>query len=171
MVIGILCDFGGGEDELDVRGRLFERLEEGVEGARREHVHLVDDHDLEAVARGPVRQRLLQPAHVVDAVVGGAVDLEHVEVDAGGDLFAGVADVARLGRGTELAVERLGEQACAGRLADAAHAREQERVRDATAGDRVRERARDVLLSDLVSEGLRTILTRENRVAHGRPAL
>ena len=42
---------GGGEDEHDVGRRLLERLEERVEGRAREHVHLVDDVDLEAAAR------------------------------------------------------------------------------------------------------------------------
>src|SRR5438874_620586 len=33
-----LVDLGGGEDELDVGGRLFKGLEEGVEGLLGEHV-------------------------------------------------------------------------------------------------------------------------------------
>ena len=37
---------GGGEDEDDVGWRFLERLEEGVEGSRREHVYLVDDEDV-----------------------------------------------------------------------------------------------------------------------------
>ena len=70
------------EDELHVRRRLLERLQERVPRRRREHVHLVDDVDLEAVARGTEAHPLLQPAHLVDAVVARAVDLLHVEVVA-----------------------------------------------------------------------------------------
>ena len=40
-----LVFFGGRQDEDGVCGRLLERLEEGVEGGRREHVDLVDDED------------------------------------------------------------------------------------------------------------------------------
>ena len=41
-----LVGLGRGEDEDDVRRRLFERLEERVERLRREHVDFVDDVDL-----------------------------------------------------------------------------------------------------------------------------
>ena len=43
-----LADLGGGEDELRVRRRLLQRLQEGVERLLREHVDLVDDVDLVA---------------------------------------------------------------------------------------------------------------------------
>ena len=43
-----LADLGGGEDELDVPRRLFQRLQQRVERALREHVHFVDDVDLVA---------------------------------------------------------------------------------------------------------------------------
>ena len=170
-----LVDLGRREDELHVRRRLLERLQEGVPRRRREHVHLVDDVDLEAIARGAEAHALLEPAHLVDAVVAGAVDLLDVEVVPRGDLAARRALVARRRRGPgELAVgadavQALGEQARARRLADAANPREEERVRDPPARDGVRERPRDVVLSDQVLEGLRAVLASENEVAH-RPS-
>jgi hypothetical protein len=87
--------------------RLFECLQEGVERARRQHVDLVDDHDLVAVPLRPVREGFLQPAHVFDAVVRGAVDLLDVDIDARGDLEAGAALIARGRRGALVAVECL----------------------------------------------------------------
>jgi hypothetical protein len=45
-----LVRLGRREDELHVRRRLLERLQQRVEGLRGEHVHLVDDVDLVAVA-------------------------------------------------------------------------------------------------------------------------
>ena len=45
-----LADFGGGEDELGVRRRLFQRLEQRVERGARQHVHFVEDIDLVARA-------------------------------------------------------------------------------------------------------------------------
>ena len=47
-----LADLGRGENELGVRRRLLERLQEGVERLVREHVDFVDDVDLVAGARG-----------------------------------------------------------------------------------------------------------------------
>jgi hypothetical protein len=47
-----LLGLGRGEDELHVVGRLFDELEQGVEALRRDHVRLVEDEDLEPVARG-----------------------------------------------------------------------------------------------------------------------
>ena len=163
---GDLVDLRGREDELDVVRGLLERLQEGVEGAGREHVDLVDDHHLEAVALRPVGERLLQSSHVLDAVVRGAVHLQHVGVAARGDVDAHVAGAARLGRGAVLATQRLGQDAGGGRLADAAHAREQERVGHAVRRDGVGERTGDVLLADEVGEGLRTVFSCQDRVRH-----
>ena len=81
-----LLDLGRREDELHVRRRLLERLEERVPRRRRQHVDLVDHVDLEPVARGAEAHALLEAPHLVDAVVAGAVDLLHVEVLPRGDL-------------------------------------------------------------------------------------
>ena len=75
-------------------GRLFQRLEQRVERLVREHVHFVDDVDLEAGAAGPDVDVLPQLADLVDAAVAGAVDLQHVDVVARGDGLADVALVA-----------------------------------------------------------------------------
>ena len=52
-----LADLGGGEDELHVRRRLLQRLQQRVERRGAQHVHLVDDVDLVARARRPVGDR------------------------------------------------------------------------------------------------------------------
>jgi hypothetical protein len=104
-----LVDLGRREHELHVRGRLFQRLQERVECARREHVNFIHDHDLEAIARGSERQCLLETPHIVDAVVGGAVDLQHVDVIAGRDLAALITHVAGGCSRPLLAVQRFRE--------------------------------------------------------------
>ena len=71
-----LADFGGGEDELGVRRRLFQRLEQRVERRAREHVHFVEDVDLVARRHRRVAHRVVDLAHVVDAVVRGGVHLD-----------------------------------------------------------------------------------------------
>ena len=101
-------------------------------------MHLVDDEHLVAVADRRDRQALDDDlADVVDAGMGGGVDLEDVDVAALGDLDAGVTLAARVGRRPLDAVQRPGEDARAGRLAAAARAGEHERVGDALALERV----------------------------------
>ncbi len=60
-------------------GRLFQRLQQGVEGRRGEHVHFVDDVDLVAPLVGGEVDLIAQVAHVVHAGIGGGVDLDQVE--------------------------------------------------------------------------------------------
>src|SRR5262249_18627701 len=124
-----------------------------------------------AIARRPVRERLLDAPHVVHARVRRAVDLLDVDVDPRGDLGARRALEARLGGRSVLrrAVEGLREDARARRLADPADAREQEGMRDPALRDRVRERSRDVFLPDQVFERLRAPFPREDEIAHRLP--
>ena len=131
-------------------------------------MHLVDDEHLVAVADRRDRQALDDDlADVVDAGVGGGVDLEHVDVAALGDLDAGVADAARLGGRAVHAVERAGQDAGAGRLAAAARAGEHERLGDAPALERVAQRPGHGLLAEHVIETLGTPLAGEDLVGHG----
>ena len=102
-----LVDLGRREDELHVLRRLLERLQQRVEGRRRQHVHLVDDVDLEARRRGTVADVLVQIADVLDAGVGGAVDLHDVERAPRRDLETARALPARLRR-RPAPVRRLG---------------------------------------------------------------
>ena len=64
------------------------------------------------------------------------------------------------------AIERLGEDARGGGLADAARPDEEIGVREPVLFDRVLQRPRDVLLPDDIVERLRPIFARENLVAH-----
>ena len=94
IVIGIFVGLGRAEDELHVLGRLFQRLEQGVERLAREHVDFVDDVDLEPRPAGANVDVLPQLADLVDAAIAGAVDFQHVDVAAGADALADVALVA-----------------------------------------------------------------------------
>ena len=67
------------KDEDDVCGRLFERLQESIEGSGGEHVHLVDDKHL-VLAQLRWDARLLhQRFDMLYRVVRGGVELEDVE--------------------------------------------------------------------------------------------
>ena len=65
-----LLRVGRAHDEDDVLGRLFQRLEQGVEGRRGQHVDLVDDIDLVVAADRRVAHAVDDLfAHVIDAGV------------------------------------------------------------------------------------------------------
>ena len=135
---------------------------------RREHVHLVDEVHLAAAARRRVLHVVEQLAGVVHLGARRGVDLEQVDEAARIDVPAGTALTARLRRDAALAVERLGEDARDGGLADAARAGEQEGVVDAARVERVGERAAHVVLADEFVEAARAPLAGEDEIAHGR---
>ena len=153
--------------ELDVRRRLFDRFQQRVEGALRQAVDFVDDEDLEAIAHRRDRQRLDDDlAHGIDAGVGGAVDLEDVDVAALRDLDAGVALAARLGRRSLFAIQRPREDPRRGRLPDAARARKDKGLRETPRRDGVLQRLDDAALADDVIEPLRAPFSGEGDVGH-----
>ncbi len=129
----------------------------------------VDDEDLEPVPRrGHTEAFDDDRPDLVDLRVRGRIDLDHVHVAPLSDLAAGVALAAGIGRRPLFAVETPREDAGGRRLADAARARKDERLRDASGRDRVTERLRDAALADHVVELLGTPLAGENLVGgHG----
>ncbi len=115
-----------------MRGRLFQRLKQGIEGGGGEHVHFVDDIDLVTPLVGGKVDLVAQVAHVVDAGVGGGVDLDQVQEAPLEDGLAVRALAA--GTGSQVivqAVDRLGQDARQGGLAGAARPGEQVGVRPA----------------------------------------
>ena len=145
---GDLVQLRRGEDENGVRRGFFERLQEGVEGARGEHVHLVEEVDLPFEVAGGEGDLVAQLAHVVDAAVAGGVHLDEVEGGAAVDGLAGAAGVAGLTVGKVTAVDGLGEDAGGGGLAGAAGAGEEVRVGDLVGGEGVAKGRDDVVLTD-----------------------
>ena len=162
-----LVRLGGGEDEFHVRRRFLERLEQRVEGRVREHVDLVDVVDLELPAGGGEADGFAQVADLFDAVVRGAVDFQHVERAAFGDLDADVLVGVEVGFRAVGAVERLGENAGGGGLAGAARADEKIGVGEALLGDGVAQGAHDVVLSEDVVEGFGSVFAGEDLITHG----
>ena len=90
-----LLRVGRRQHELDVLGRLLERLQHRVERGLRQHVHFVDQVDLVAADRRRVARVVEDLAHVVDAGVRRGVELEQVDEAAGVDVDARGADAAR----------------------------------------------------------------------------
>ena len=69
----------GGEDELDVGRGLFDDLQQRVEAGRGDHMGLIDDEDLVAVADRGEGGALAQIAGIVHTAVAGGVDLDDVQ--------------------------------------------------------------------------------------------
>ena len=78
------------EDELHVLRRLFQGLQQGIKGRCRKHVDLVNIVDLELSTRRGEADRFADLADIIDRVVRGAVDLQHVERATLGDLAANI---------------------------------------------------------------------------------
>ena len=163
-----LLRIGRRQDELDVLGRLLERLQHRVEGRARQHVHFVDHVDLEATTRRRIDRVLEELAHLLDLGVGRGVDFEQVHEAAAVDFLTRGTDATGSGRNTLLAVERLGEDARQRRLADATGSGEQIRMMQALLGQRVFERPDHVLLADETGKRFRTPLARQDLITHAR---
>ena len=153
---------------IDEVGRLLERLEERVPGVAGDLVGLVEDVDLAPEVAGRIGEPVAQLADLVDAAVGGGVDLEDVEGRPLADRDAGLADVARVAVLEVRAVDGLGEDPGQRRLAGPARTDEQDRVGDAVGPDGVAQRLDDRLLADDLAEGLGAPASVERLVRGGR---
>jgi hypothetical protein len=136
--------------------RLFDDLEQRVEAGRRDHVRLVEDEDLVAVAGRGEYRALAQVAGVVDAAVAGRVDLDDVERAAAvaRELDAGSADSAGCVGGALGAVQAPGEDACRGGLAASAWTAEKIGVVDPVGAQGGAQRIGHLRLADEFSESL-----------------
>ena len=145
-----------GEDELHVRRRLLDDLEQRVEPLRGDHVRLVEDEDLEPVPGRGERRALAQVTRVVDAVVARSVDLDDVQAAtaAARELDARVARAARHRRRALGAVEAAREDPGRRRLAAASRTGEQVGVGDLVRAQRLQQGLGDVLLPDHLGEGV-----------------
>ena len=138
-----LADLGGGENELHMRRRLFQRLEQAVEGLFRQHVHFVDDVDLVACRHRGITHALDDLADIVDAGAAGRVHLLHIDIARFGNRCAGLALPTGMDGGLgalavgAYAVERPGDDARGGGLSHPAHTGQHEGMGDAAGGEGV----------------------------------
>ena len=157
---------GGAEHEDRPGRRLFDGLQQRVEGLVGDLVGFVDDEDLVAVARRLVANVLAQFAHLIDTAIAGRVDLDHVHGAARGDFLATGAFAARRGGRTLYAVQAARHDARDGRLTRPALPGEDVPVRHPVLGDGIFQGIFDVFLVDHVGEGLGTVLSGDYLV-HG----
>ena len=116
---------GGGKDEDGVGGRLLQGLQEGIEGRRAEHVHLINDvHLLGAHLRRDLHLQN-EVADIVNAVVAGGIQFEDAQaVPFGEGATGGAGATGAEVRVQVLAVDGAGQDAGARGLAHPPRARE-----------------------------------------------
>jgi hypothetical protein len=166
---GILCKNRSASETKDMV--LFEVLDNlQVHVTELRTMAFIDDENLELGRRGLELNRFDDRLDVFDLVVGGGVELGHVERTSRRDLETVDALAAGLDAVGARAVERLGEYARHRGLADAARADEQIGIGDAIGLYRVAESFDDMLLTDDIIKSHRTVFQRQcdmRSVSHG----
>ena len=152
------------EDEHEVRRRLLKDLQQGVERRGAEHMHLVDDIHALAHVGGGEHRLVAQGAHIVHAVVGRGVELDHVEDRPVVDAAAGGALIARIAVDRMLAVDCLGQNLGAGGLAGAARADEQVGMGQPSRLDLLFQRLGNMFLTDDVVKRLWPVFAVESLI-------
>ena len=154
-------------DEDDVRRRLFENLQQGVEGGRRQHVNFIDDEDLVAVARRRVPRAFAQLADIVDAGVRCCIDFQDVHGLARRDFLAGRALIARRrSSGPAAQFRPLARILAVVVFAHTSRAAKQIRMPDPVELDRVLKCLNDRLLADHFLKDLRPELSCYDLIFH-----
>ena len=100
--------------------RLFQRFQQRIEAVAGEHVHFVDQVDLEAPARRRVLHILKQLAGVLDLCATRRIHLDQVDKPALIDLQTGRALTAGFRADAPFAVKTFGQNPGDGGLADPA---------------------------------------------------
>jgi hypothetical protein len=164
MVSGILWSSVVARMKNDVRGRFFEGFEEGVPRARREHMHFVDDVDFFGAQSGGEFHGFAELANIIDAVVGRAVYLDHVERaiffegSAMGAYAAGLLAFFSIG-----AIYRRCEKSRDGRFPGAARTREEVGLRQKVIFEGIGECRDNMRLSRDIAPALRSVFSVESR--------
>ena len=161
-----LLRIGGRQDELDVGRRLFEGFEQRIERVTGEHVHFVDQVDLEAPTARRVLHVIEQLTGVFDLGAAGGVDLDQVNKPAFVDFAAHRAFAAR-GRGdTCFTVQAFGDDPRNGGLAHATGTGKQVGVMQALTVQGIDQSLEHMGLADHFAERARTPFTCKNLITH-----
>ena len=132
----------------------------------RQHVHFVDEVDLESPPRRTVLHVLQQLAGVIHLGARGGVHLDQIDEAAFINFCARGALATGHGRHTLFAIQALGKDAGNGGLADAARTGEQERMMQAIFIQRVDQGTLYMLLTDQLREQARSPSAREDHITH-----
>ncbi len=147
---------GGGQHKDGMWRRFFEGFEQRVKGRVGQHVDFVDDINLVAALVRGEGDLVAEAANLIDAAVGGGVDLNQVQGATFVDAHANGALVAGLTVLGIEAVHGLGKDARGARFARSARPGEQVGVANAPRAQRVEQRLGYVFLTDQLGKVTRT---------------
>ena len=104
--MGVRCR----ENKFDVRRRLFQGFQQGIEGGIREHMDFVDN-DHPKTARGrPILHAFGQIPHIVHTGMRGAVDFQDINGAAVCDLSTLATGVTRVRRRPLFTIQGFGQE-------------------------------------------------------------
>ena len=166
-----LLRIGGREQKTDMRRRLFQRLQQGIEGMLREHVHLIDQVHLVTAARGRVLHVVEQLAGVVDLGARGRIDFDQINKAPLVDLLAGAAAAAGSGGHTGFAVQAFRDDPTQRGFANAPGAGEQHGVVNALLLKRIAQGLDHVLLARHLLESAWAPFARQCLIGHAEELL
>ena len=158
----------GSQNEHQMLRRLLQNFQQGVEGRRGQHVDLVHDVDPLFHIGGGVDGLVPEGPDLVHAVVGGGVQLQHIQKAAVLDAEAGRALAAGVSVHRVLTVDRLGQNFGAGGLAGAPGAGEEVGVGSPALGYLLLQGLRDMGLADDIGKCLGPPFAVQGLV-HGAP--
>ena len=161
---------GGGQDELDVGRRLFQGFQQGVEGVAGQHVHFVDQVDLEAATARRVLHVVQQLAGVFDLGTARGVDLDQVDETPFVDLTAHRTGATRRRGDTGFTIQALGDDARNRGLAHPACTGEQVGVVQPLAVQGIDQSLEHMGLADHFAERARAPFTCKNLITHRKPS-
>ena len=87
-----------------MRWGFFERFQQGIECAGRQHMHFVNDIDFIARAGGTVMHAVDDLADIAHTGAAGGIHFHHVDMASLHNGAAGITDAARVGCGASAAI-------------------------------------------------------------------
>ena len=88
-----------------MRRRFFEGFQQGVKRRRRKHVHFIDDVDFITALSGGVLAVLSQFSYLINAIIGGSIDLNNIHTGTIHDRLTDIGIVVGLDTWATLCIE------------------------------------------------------------------
>src|SRR6185369_11268899 len=95
-----LVRFGSAENKNDPGRRLFDGFQQRVKGFACDLVRFIDDENLVAVANGTIAYVFTKLAHLINAAIGGGINLDYIRGAALRYLETAGANTARMAGGS-----------------------------------------------------------------------
>ena len=146
--------------------RLFQCLEQSIEGGRAQHVDLIDEINAEFASGGQKTDILSQLADLLHPVVAGAVNLQNIEIIARSNFSARIASATGcLGRTIDT-IEGFGKNTSRRCLSYPTGTDKEVGVGQTFIFDGVAQRPDDRILAEDLLEQLRTVFAGKDLITH-----